>query len=151
MSRKQDAISLATLARLQQLAVLGSRKAVEQAIVETDQRVTAHDAAERQLASAEKYYDELHSKGAFCPVRMQVVGAIVTKASDHLDAEARHLLEARDCETVATTKWQHDEHRAEWFADEARIAARRNQRLNDAKIEDEVRGLRIALGGETRP
>jgi hypothetical protein len=150
MTARSNANRFASLARLQDLAVLESRRVVELAVAETDAREQATKAAQQELALVERAYVELHAQNVFCPVRMQVAAAILNQAGDLAEAEDLAWHSAQDSEAAASADWQRSQHRAEWFADQARTAARRDQRQRDAKAEDEVRGLRIALGQKAR-
>ena len=143
MSRRST-LPFGQLSRLQELAALESRRAVEEAVAETDQRTQSAEHQARQLARAEADFVALHAEDALCPARLALSGALLTASEQALRREQGALASAQEAETLASTEWLLDLHRKDWFADRAREQAKIAQRGRDAKAEESARSLRIA-------
>lgn len=150
MIGRRNPADLAAMAQLQALAVLESRRALELAVAATDARDQSVSRAEQMLAAAEASYADLHAQPLFNPAHMLLAGAMLNQAGDEVDAERSALHDAREHEAAAGREWQRDQHRADWFGQQARQATKLELRRRDDRAEDEVRQLRLALGRGAR-
>jgi hypothetical protein len=146
MIGRRNPADLAVMARLQELAVLESRRALEVAVADTNAQEQLVNRADEALIAAEASYAELHAEPAFNPIRMLLAGALLNQAGDEAEVERSALQFARDSETTAGIDWQRDRHRAEWFGKQAQQAAKFEARRRDDRAEDNARQLRLALG-----
>lgn len=146
MIGRRNPAELSVMARLQDLAALESRRALELAVAHTNALEQSANLAEQVLVAAEASYAELHAEPVLEPVRMLLAGALLNQAGHELDAERTALSEARDSEAAAGLEWQRVQHRAEWFGKQAQLAAKLETRRRDDRAEDQVRQLRLALG-----